>query len=700
MPTIQRTLHGTSRTLDARPDRYDVRDRPYQPKLVNLPPVFPDPALIKSLLPKYEALVLNQQSEGACTGFGLAAMVNYLLFKEVFMTGRKVAAKKPPKSVSARMLYELARLYDEWPGEDYQGSSCRGAMKGWHKHGVCLETTWPYQVNGQPGKPKADWNTEASGIPLGAYYRVDREELVSMQSAIWETGAIYVSAAVHAGWNLGGKTLRKVGNLPVVEWKPGVEGSGGHAFALVGYNPHGFIVQNSWGPEWGYHGFALLTYEDWLENGTDAWVATLGVPIENAARPQHISFLPGGLPAGSASPVPVSAAAAKTAPWSEDLARRHSLLLGNDGVALRTSGAYADAADEVDRGLIGGLKAWLRESSKHRDVVIYAHGGLNSEAAAVKRVQILAPYFKANGVYPLFVVWKTGWQESLLGMGADIIHKLLPDESKGPRAAGFLDWAKEKLNEAWDYTVETSLGFLGKALWGQMKQNAAAAARPGHGADLLGRGLASVAGAQADLRIHIVGHSAGSIWLGHVLDVWHDLRNAGGAVGVKTCHLFAAACSVPFANAHYQPAITTGLVPPKQFHNTILGDDAERDDNVAGFYRKSLLYFVSRASEDKHKTPILGMEAAWNKIPGAADVFHEDFNKEVAAWRKFAAAQELPAPALIPAGAKIDDGVKVSPPSHGGFDNDITVITTTLRRILGLPASAALPHPVTSLAGY
>ena len=41
------------------------------------------------------------------------------------------------------MLYELARRYDEWPGENYAGSSARGAMKGWHKHGVCAETMWP-----------------------------------------------------------------------------------------------------------------------------------------------------------------------------------------------------------------------------------------------------------------------------------------------------------------------------------------------------------------------------------------------------------------------------------------------------------------------------------------------------------------------------------------------------------------------------
>lgn len=29
----------------------------------------------------------------------------------------------------------MARRYGEWPGENYEGSSARGAMKGWHQHG-------------------------------------------------------------------------------------------------------------------------------------------------------------------------------------------------------------------------------------------------------------------------------------------------------------------------------------------------------------------------------------------------------------------------------------------------------------------------------------------------------------------------------------------------------------------------------------
>src|SRR5213075_629768 len=59
---------------------------------------------------------------------------------------------------------------------------------------------------------------------------------------------------------------------------------GGHAFALVGYNEIGFLVQNSWGTTWGKDGFATLPYEDWLECAYDAWVARPGVPQTPFAR--------------------------------------------------------------------------------------------------------------------------------------------------------------------------------------------------------------------------------------------------------------------------------------------------------------------------------------------------------------------------------------------------------------------------------
>ena len=264
------TLELNKRQFDARPDRVDFRDHYYSPRLISLEPEHPHPALVEQYLERYceDGMILDQGEEGACTGFGLAACVNYLHWER---WQRGDCNGPPPARVSTRMLYHMARLYDEWAGEDYDGSSCRGAMKGWHHHGVCDETLWPYQKRFT--EPKEGWQQDAALRPLGAYYRINKDSIVDMQAAISEVHAIYASATVHEGW-----WVRTSDTPPVIEMT-GAKETGGHAFALVGYNPDGFIIQNSWGGKWGYRGFAILTYADWVKNGMDAWVAVMGAPV-------------------------------------------------------------------------------------------------------------------------------------------------------------------------------------------------------------------------------------------------------------------------------------------------------------------------------------------------------------------------------------------------------------------------------------
>ena len=100
----------------------DARDWIYTPPLVQLDNEIRRPVTND---------ILDQGIEGACTGFALAAAINQLR-----------ATARIDGNVSARMLYEMARKHDEWTGEDYDGSSVRGAIHGWKNMGVCLEENW------------------------------------------------------------------------------------------------------------------------------------------------------------------------------------------------------------------------------------------------------------------------------------------------------------------------------------------------------------------------------------------------------------------------------------------------------------------------------------------------------------------------------------------------------------------------------
>ena len=248
------------RPLTARKDPFDQRDRQYQPPPESLPPEFPPAHDMRRFLPAYTkaGLILDQGQEGACTGFGLACVVNYLRWRRLGLPARI-------ESVSPRMLYNFARRYDEYEGEDYDGSSCRGALKGWYRHGVCLSSDWPYHSKTTP-PPRYGYAQRASETTLGIYYRVDLKSITDLQAAIKQVGAIYVSSTTHDGWdNVKSKASppKNHGALPLIPFDGRPSPTGGHAYALVGFNATGFILQNSWGPRWGAGGFAVITYADW-----------------------------------------------------------------------------------------------------------------------------------------------------------------------------------------------------------------------------------------------------------------------------------------------------------------------------------------------------------------------------------------------------------------------------------------------------
>ena len=243
---------------DARPDEADFRDLLYQPSLINVPPEAHLDTWKRRKVP-----VLNQGPEGSCTGFALATVVHYLQ--------RTRAGQTDKELVSPRMLYEMAKIYDRWAGEDYEGSSCRGAVKGWHKHGVCLEQTWPYTAGELDRTLTPEREADAAKRPLGAYYRVNSHNLTHMHTALAEVGVLYVSSQVHTGWQNVGADGKVVQTDEMI---------GGHAFALIGYDSTGFWFQNSWGEAWGFQGCGHLTYSDWLKNGMDAWVCRAGVPVQ------------------------------------------------------------------------------------------------------------------------------------------------------------------------------------------------------------------------------------------------------------------------------------------------------------------------------------------------------------------------------------------------------------------------------------
>lgn len=604
-------IAGKKRILNARKDTLDIRDRMYEPALIQLQPEIDN---------RSGADILDQGEEGACTGFGLTAVINLLNAKKGNLQ----------VEVSARMLYEMAKKHDKWPGEDYEGSSCRGAIRGWKNMGVCSEKEWPYSVD-DPGELTIERAKASRLCTVGAYYRL-RPEISDYHAALNEVGAIYVSADVHSGWFTPKST--KKNELTIIRPSSTIEG--GHAFAIVGYNSQGFIVQNSWSPKWGSKGFALWMYEDWLQNISDGWVFRLAIPTPNIF----------GLAARSL--IAEDGAAGRVAPKRLEIAGH---FVHFDDGTFKERGDYRSTADDIFK--TAELIKQSAKSKKYGHLLVYAHGGLNSPTASAKRIVALRDGFKRNGIYPFHIMYDTGLVEEL----KDAVLRAF----SGNRTKGFFSDLRDNLIEKSDLLVEDFVRKPVTPLWDEMKNDARLPFESRKG-DQISDGLFVIktfaeALQNTNLKIHLAGHSTGAVLLGHLLHAL-DVLNMPNLV--ESCSLMAPACTVDFYKKQYEPRLnghaagkTKVRLPALDIYN--LSEKLELDDNVVFVYRKSLLYLVSRAFERHIDKPLLGMRRYSKKLtvhPGMA--IHYSNGKK---------------------------GVTTST-SHGGFDNDASTMNTIMSHIL------------------
>ncbi len=570
----------TKRVRKVRPDALDFRDLPFRPNIA----VTPKPRLFPSL----RLEVKNQADTSACTGFALSLVVEYLLRR----------ARRENSTVSAYMLYSMARRYDEFPGSTDEGSSLRGALKGWYKHGACADSLWQTGVEmpPAPATPKKDWWLDAVKRPLGAYYRISAKAIRDIHAALNEVGVVYASTVCHAGWDEGidlkqpraqPRSFRS--SIWTIPPRKAARDDGGHAIALVGYNERGFLLQNSWDTTWGTWGYAILTYDDWLENAMDCWVAQLGVVTEE----HRVIARSVTLRTDRAGNVELAA--------SQVLRDREIspfvINMGDNG-RLSNSGVFRTTADDVraivDVHLDKARRAWALEG-KPLDVCLYAHGGLVGESDAARIAAAWIPLLYEARIFPVFLMWETDFLATVLNRIEDAVRDM---PSTTGSAAGI--WSR--LDRWWNERIERLLAPAGTQLWGEMKDNAAMiSAATDSGAVLLFSHFMRSGAAKQPLRLHLVGHSAGSIVQAHMIDAAVKL-----GLNFESVSFMAPALRVDTFRELVLPHIESRAVRRyQQFH---LSDKAEREDSSCRPYRRSLLYLISEAFEGGEPTAILGMQ--------------------------------------------------------------------------------------------
>jgi hypothetical protein len=611
----KKKMPANGRVLNARPDTIDFRDRIYTATLTEVPSRINLETYKMAGVP-----ILDQGKEGACTGFGLATMIHYLL--------RKREDERSESVISPRMLYEMAKKYDEWDGEDYIGSSARGAIKGWHKHGVCENSLWDYDPETNRDKELTTKRAEnAAKYPIGSYYRVNHKDLIDMHTAIAEVGVLFATARVHNGWFEVGST----GEIPY-NGQPVV---GGHAFAIVAFDENGFWIQNSWGEKWGKEGFAQISYDDWLANGTDVWVGRLGVPVyllspNSIARSYSV------------------ASSARDGMAFKDL-RQHVISLGNQG-ELKTTGTYGNYESDVERIFTEYIPEASKTWSKKR-IMLYAHGGLVSEKSVLQRLADYRQSLLFNEIYPIFFVWNTDFGSTVKNLIEDAFKSRKSEE----RVSSVFDFMLDRIDDA----LEPLLRSPGKTAWDEMKENALAASEESGGVSLFLKHLKNYYKKENEkISVHLVGHSAGSILLGPVIKLGEKLK-----IKIKTCTLWAPACTMDLFKKYYLPAVKNESIGRLALFT--LSDDTEQNDNCFYIYNKSLLYLVSNSFETVARgTEILGMEKYINTSTELMNLI----DSNTVDWVKSPNTRALPE--------------SCEARHHGDFDNDIPCFKSTVQRIL------------------
>ena len=220
----------------AMPSPVDERD--YTPAMAGIPQatqkVFPE---------EYEApktQILSQGTIGSCVAHACASAM---------MSGENL-------STNTYLNYSRGYIYGNRKDSDYQGEGmfARQALSQLVKCGDVEYQDFPYNKTYPEVKELIDKNrsallAKALKHTIKNYYRCTTEQ--DIKEAVYEHGGCIICVPVYESFS---RDLHRP--------KSGEQHDGYHAMLIVGWNKdRQWIVQNSWGVNWGYSGKLLMDFD-------------------------------------------------------------------------------------------------------------------------------------------------------------------------------------------------------------------------------------------------------------------------------------------------------------------------------------------------------------------------------------------------------------------------------------------------------
>lgn len=246
------------RKYDWRPDVPDQRDFSFSLKIA-APVSVPPQVDIRNECSEVE----DQGPMGSCTGQALAGLMEFLQLKEIQKDTpdpEEIYADGTFADVSRLFIYYNARLLRDSAHED-SGASMRDAIKGLAEWGACSEALWAYSRKNLFAKPNKKSYLEAKQHLISSYFRLthlnELKQCLALEFPFVFGFAVYESFETIQVARTGIMPMPKIGERML----------GGHAVMAVGYDDTKkmVIVRNSWGKDWGDHGYFWMPY-DYIEN--------------------------------------------------------------------------------------------------------------------------------------------------------------------------------------------------------------------------------------------------------------------------------------------------------------------------------------------------------------------------------------------------------------------------------------------------
>jgi C1A family cysteine protease len=223
------------------PDLPDQRDQKFSHQFMIYPAKLP---FAVSLRPN-AGPIYDQGQIGSCTAQAIAAAIVYEEKKQGL----------PEIFPSRLFIYYNERVIEGSVSSD-AGAQIRDGIKSVVSPGICSETEWGYE-HAFDDKPWQKCYTLANQHRIQQYLSLD-PDLNQMQTCLAAGFPFIVGFTVYESFQ--SDAVASSGHVPMPG--PDEQVIGGHAVLCLGYDnaSQTFLLQNSWGKDWGMQGFFTMPY--------------------------------------------------------------------------------------------------------------------------------------------------------------------------------------------------------------------------------------------------------------------------------------------------------------------------------------------------------------------------------------------------------------------------------------------------------